>query len=641
MSQQGDTNRPVGTADRPGGPDPELQDTAESQSAAPVTASITTLGVRGEERQDFTKAESKRLRRRSLALLGSLAAPLKLRLVLLGIVVVVSTGGQVAGPALIAWGIDNALPDVLERNDWVPAYGVVATYIVVAVLGAVLTAWYTVLAARISQAILFDLRKRVFLHTQQLSLEFHETYTSGRIISRQTSDLDSIRELLDSGLNQLIQGVLYMAFTAVALVSLDPTSGLVLAVALVPLWFLIRWFQSNSQTLFRATRVASARVIVQFVETMTGIRAVQAFRKESRNRDEYGGFVEDYRVANTKVFNLFGTFDPVLVLIGNVTLAAVVVVGGFRVIGGTLEVGALLAVALYAKRFFDPAQELAMFYNGYQSASAAMEKISGVLEERPSVPDPVKPTRLADAKGRMDFDGVEFAYNKGKVVLPAFDLHIPSGQTIALVGSTGAGKSTLAKLMARFYDPSRGSVELDGVDLRDLDTKDMRRAIVMVTQEAYLFSGTVADNIALGKPGASRAEIEASAKAVGAHEFIMALPDGYDTDVNKRGGRVSAGQRQLLSFARAFIADPKVLILDEATASLDIPSERLVQEGLETLLADRTAVIIAHRLSTVAIAHRVLVMEYGRIVEDGTPDDLIAGTGRFAQLHAAWRDSLV
>ncbi|MBF4628988.1 ABC transporter ATP-binding protein/permease [Curtobacterium flaccumfaciens pv. flaccumfaciens] len=599
------------------------------------------MGVRGEEREDFTKAESKRLRRRSLALLGSLAAPLKLRLVLLGIVVVVSTAGTVAGPALIAWGIDNALPAVMDQNDWVPAFGVVATYIVVAVLGAVLTAWYTVLAARISQAILFDLRKRVFLHTQRLSLEFHETYTSGRIISRQTSDLDSIRELLDSGLNQLIQGVLYMAFTAVALVLLDPTSGLVLAVSLVPLWFLIRWFQTNSQTLFRSTRVTSARVIVHFVETMTGIRAVQAFRKESRNRDEYGGYVEDYRVANTKVFNLFGTFDPVLVLIGNATLAAVVIVGGFRIVGGTLEVGALLAVALYAKRFFDPAQELAMFYNGYQSASAAMEKISGVLEERPSVPDPAKPTRLADATGKMDFDDVVFAYNKGKVVLPEFDLHIPSGQTIALVGSTGAGKSTLAKLMARFYDPTQGSVKLDGVDLRDLDTKDMRRAIVMVTQEAYLFSGTVADNIALGKPGASREEIEASAKAVGAHEFIMALPDGYDTDVNKRGGRVSAGQRQLLSFARAFIADPKVLILDEATASLDIPSERLVQEGLETLLADRTAVIIAHRLSTVAIAHRVLVMEHGRIVEDGTPADLIAGTGRFAQLHAAWRDSLV
>ena len=638
MSQQ-EQVPPVDTATGPGGADPVLDEGAAA--AAPVTASITTQGVRGEEREDFTKAESKRLRRRSLALLGSLAAPLKARLVLLGVVVVVSTAGTVAGPALIAWGIDNALPRVMDENDWVPAFGVVATYIVVAVLGAVLTAWYTVLAARISQAILFDLRKRVFLHTQRLSLEFHETYTSGRIISRQTSDLDSIRELLDSGLNQLIQGVLYMVFTGIALVLLDPTSGLVLAVSLVPLWFLIRWFQTNSQTLFRATRVTSARVIVHFVETMTGIRAVQAFRKESRNRDEYGRYVEDYRVANTKVFNLFGTFDPVLVLIGNVTLAAVVIVGGFRIVGGSLEVGALLAVALYAKRFFDPAQELAMFYNGYQSASAAMEKISGVLEERPSVPDPSRPVRLPEATGAMDFDDVEFAYNAGKVVLPEFDLHIPAGQTIALVGSTGAGKSTLAKLMARFYDPSRGSVRLDGVDLREIDPKDMRRAIVMVTQEAYLFSGSVADNIALGKPGATRDEIVRAAEAVGAHTFIEALPDGYDTDVNKRGGRVSAGQRQLLSFARAFIADPKVLILDEATASLDIPSERLVQEGLETLLADRTAVIIAHRLSTVAIAHRVLVMEYGRIVEDGTPDDLIAGTGRFAQLHAAWRDSLV
>jgi ATP-binding cassette subfamily B protein len=239
------------------------------------------------------------------------------------------------------------------------------------------------------------------------------------------------------------------------------------------------------------------------------------------------------------------------------------------------------------------------------------------------------------------FDDVEFAYSADTVVLPEFDLDVPAGQTIALVGSTGAGKSTLAKLMSRFYDPTRGRVTLDGVDLRDLHPKDLRRAIVMVTQEAYLFSGSVADNISLGKPDATRDEIERAARAVGAHEFIVALPDGYDTDVAKRGGRVSAGQRQLLSFARAFIADPAVLILDEATASLDIPSERMVQEALQTLLADRTAVIIAHRLSTVAIADRVLVMEHGRVVEDGTPADLIAGTGRFAQLHAAWRDSLV
>ena len=601
----------------------------------------STEGVRGEERDDFTTAESKRLRGRSLRLLGSLVRPLRWRLVVMALVVVVSTACQVAGPALIAAGIDRALPALMDQQDWAPALLVVGVYLATGIVGAVLMAQYTVLSARISQAILFDLRKRLFLHTQRLSLEFHETYTSGRIISRQTSDLDSIRELLDSGINQLVQGLLYMLFTAIALVSLDAPSGLVLAVALVPLVALTRWFQVRSQKLFRATRVTSARVIVHFVETMTGMRAVQAFRKEARNEEEYAGQVEGNRTANSRVFTLFGTFDPGLVLIGNATLAAVVLFGGFRVIGGTLEIGALLAVALYAKRFFDPAEEMAMFYNSYQSASAALEKISGVLEERPSVPDPTRPVELRHAKGTVEFDDVEFAYAADSVVLPQFDLTMPAGQTIALVGSTGAGKSTLAKLISRFYDPTRGSISLDGVDLRDLHPNDLRRAIVMVTQEAYLFSGTVADNIGLGKPDASREEIERAARAVGAHEFVVALPDGYDTDVNKRGGRVSAGQRQLLSFARAFIADPAVLILDEATASLDIPSERMVQEALQTLLADRTAVIIAHRLSTVAIADRVLVMEHGRVVEDGTPADLISGTGRFAQLHAAWRDSLV
>jgi ATP-binding cassette subfamily B protein len=380
---------------------------------------------------------------------------------------------------------------------------------------------------------------------------------------------------------------------------------------------------------------------VQFVETMTGIRAVKAFRKEKRNQVEYANLTEAYRDSNARVIQLFGIFDPGLVLIGNVALAIVLLSGGLRVASGGLAIGVLLATLLYTRQFFAPAEEMAMFYNSYQSAAAALEKISGVLEEQPSVPDPTRPIDLLQAHGRVTFEGVEFSYKDDRVVLPSFDLEIPAGQTIALVGSTGAGKSTLAKLISRFYDPSIGSVALDGIDLRSLHPKDLRRAIVMVTQEAYLFSGTVADNIALGKPDATRAEIIASAKAVGAHEFIESLPSGYDTDVNKRGGRVSAGQRQLLSFARAFIADPVVLILDEATASLDIPSERLVQEGLTTLLADRTAVIIAHRLSTVAIADRVLVMEHGRIVEDGTPADLIAGTGRFAQLHAAWRDSLV
>jgi len=601
---------------------------------------MSVTGVEGEERNDYSKVESRQIRQRSLRLLGSLVRPVRPMVILTMVVVVVSTAAQVAGPALIAYGIDTGLPALLAK-DWMPLGLAVVAYLVTGVIGAALIAWYTVLTARVSQAILFDLRKRVFLHTQRLSLEFHESYTSGRIIARQTSDLDAIRELLDSGINQLVQGALYMLFIAIALFYLDGLSGVILLAALVPLGFLTRWFQKRSQLYFRDTRTASARVIVMFVETMTGIRAVKAFRKEKRNETEFGELVEDYRYTNGRTIQLFGIFDPGLVLIGNVTLAAILLVGGLRVATGGLAIGVLLAALLYARQFFAPAQEMAMFYNSYQSAAAALEKISGVLEEQPSVPDPVKPVDLREAHGRVTFDRVEFAYKEGRTVLPEFSLDLPAGQTVALVGSTGAGKSTLAKLVSRFYDPSRGSVSLDGVDLRQLHPKDLRRAIVMVTQEAYLFSGTVADNIALGKPDATRDEIVRAAKAVGAHDFIESLPAGYDTDVNKRGGRVSAGQRQLLSFARAFIADPVVLILDEATASLDIPSERLVQEGLQTLLADRTAIIIAHRLSTVAIAERVLVMEHGRIVEDGTPRDLIAGTGRFAQLHAAWRDSLV
>ena len=308
---------------------------------------------------------------------------------------------------------------------------------------------------------------------------------------------------------------------------------------------------------------------------------------------------------------------------------------------GTLGVGVMMAAMLYARRFYDPMEQLAMFYNSFQSANSGLEKISGVLQEEPSVADPAEPVEFTDSKGHIEFDGVRFSYGDGKEVLHEFSLDIPAGQTIALVGTTGAGKSTLAKLVSRFYDPTTGIVRLDGVNLRDIRDEDLRNAIVMVTQEAYLFSGSVADNIALGKPDATIEEIRAAARAVGADEFIMALPDGYDTDVNKRGGRVSAGQRQLISFARAFIASPRVLILDEATASLDIPSERLVQHGLKTLLAGRTAIIIAHRLSTVSIADRVLVMEHGRIIEDDTPAKLIAGTGKFAKMHKAWRDSLV
>jgi len=439
----------------------------------------------------------------------------------------------------------------------------------------------------------------------------------------------------------MVSGILYMLFTAIALVTLDPSSFMIMLVSFIPLFFLTRWFQRNTRINYRKTRVASAKLIVHFVETMTGIRAVKAFRKEKRNQDTYGELVEDYRSVNAKVIQLFGIYDPGLIMIGNITVAFVLLWGGFRVLEGDLGIGVLISCILYARSFYDPMENLAMFYNAYQSANSALEKISGVLEEEPSVPEPQKPVSLAHRRGKINFQNVQFAYSNGKEVLPNFDLEIKAGQTVALVGTTGAGKSTLAKLISRFYDPSQGRVELDGVNLREISDDELRETVVMVTQEAYLFSGTVGENIALGKPTASQEEIESAAKAVGAHEFILSLPDGYATDVNKRGGRVSAGQRQLISFARAFIADPTVLILDEATSSLDIPSERMVQKGLQTLLAGRTAIIIAHRLSTVSIADRVIVMEHGKIIEDDTPAKLIAGTGKFAKMHKAWRDSLV
>jgi ATP-binding cassette subfamily B protein len=601
---------------------------------------MSMQGVQNEEKIELSKVEQARVRQRSLKLLGEIIKPVKNRLFISLALVVTSQALRVSGPWLIAKTIDDALP-AAQAGDLTPLYWTVGGYVTTAVLAGFTIAYFLRFSARVSQDIMFGLRKRLFRHTQRLSVEFHETYTSGRVIARQTSDLDSIKELLDSGGSEMISGLLFMIFTAIALVTLDASSFLIMLVSFIPLFFLTRWFQKNTRISYRKTRVASAKLIVHFVESMTGIRAVKAFRKEKRNEDTYKDLVEDYRAVNAKVIQLFGIYDPGLIMIGNITVAFVLLWGGFRVMDGELGIGVLISCILYARSFYEPMEELAMFYNSYQSANSALEKISGVLEEEPSVPEAVNPTPLAPRKGHIQFKTVQFAYSNGKVVLPKFDMDIPAGQTIALVGTTGAGKSTLAKLIGRFYDPTVGTVELDGVDLRKLSDDDLRTAVVMVTQEAYLFSGTVAENIALGKPEATREEIEESAKAVGAHEFILSLPDGYDTDVNKRGGRVSSGQRQLISFARAFIADPTVLILDEATSSLDIPSERMVQKGLQTLLAGRTAIIIAHRLSTVSIADRVVVMEHGQIIEDDKPAVLIAGTGKFAKMHKAWRDSLV
>ena len=597
-------------------------------------------GTNNEEKSDLTKAESKAIRRRSLKLLNELVRPLTGRLTVGLVTVTIATLMRVLGPALIAIGIDQALPQALKHN-WNPLFWTAGGYIGAAVIAAGGMAFFISYAAVTNQSVIYALRQKLFRHTQRLSIDFHEKYTSGRFISRQTNDLNSIRELLDTGGNEMVAGALTMVFTAVAIYILDPITFVVMIVAIIPQAFLANWFANNTRKAYRISSVASARLIVHFVETMIGIRAVKAFRKEKANQKKYEELVEDYRAINERTILLFGIYHPSEILIADFAVAAVLIFGGLRVLDGHLGVGVLTAAVLYARRFFDPMESIAMFYNSYQSASSALEKISGVMEEEPSVPEPAHPVKLENPTGHLAFNDVEFHYSNGKTVLPPFNLDIPAGQTIAMVGTTGAGKSTLAKLVSRFYDPTHGSVTLDGIDLRQISDVQLRQAVVMVTQEAYLFGGTVASNIALGKPDATGDEIEAAAKAVGAHEFIMALPDGYNTDVNKRGGRVSAGQRQLISFARAFLANPAVLILDEATSSLDIPSERLVQHGLKTLLAGRTAIIIAHRLSTVSIADRVLVLEHGQIIEDDSPAALIAGTGKFSKMHKAYRDSLV
>ncbi|MGZ4571497.1 MAG: ABC transporter ATP-binding protein [Blastococcus sp.] len=596
-------------------------------------------GVATEDTEQLSTGAGIFLRARSRRLLGELLAPHHRALWGLLATITVQNIAWLAGPFLIGVGIDVAVP-ALTHGDAGPLIWITAAMLGAAALDTVLRYVFLTWSGRVGQAVLLTLRRRVFAHVQRLPLAFHERYTSGKTISRLTSDVEALAELLDEGLDNLVTALFSVLTIGVVLIVLDPPLGLIALLGFPALLWVARWFQRNSTAAYRRTRETVAALIVQFTETFGGIRAVQAFRREPRNDQLHGALNEDNRRAHDRAFWLIAVFVPAVTLIGNLVTVAVLGIGALRVLDGNLAVGTLVSVLLYLRRFYDPLQEVAMFYTSYQSASAALEKLSGVLEEEPTVREPTTPVALPAAAGELAFDGVRFGYGD-RVVLPGVDLRIPGGQTVALVGATGAGKSTLARLTARFYDPVDGEIRLDGVPLDRLADADLRRAVVMVTQESFLFSGTIADNIAFGRPEASRAEIEDAARAIGAHAFIEALPGGYDTDVRRRGGRLSAGQRQLVSFARAFLADPAVLILDEATSSLDVPSERLVQRALRTLLADRTALIIAHRLSTVEFADRVLVMEDGRIVEDGSPADLVGGTGRFAGLHRAWADSLV
>jgi ATP-binding cassette, subfamily B, bacterial len=602
-------------------------------------------GIATEHVDDVSAPLAALLRRRSRVLLTDLLRPYRRAVTLTGVMIMIASLCALAGPWLIGIAIDNGLPPMLKGNAG-PLLWIALAFTVTVVTQAFTSQTFVTMTGRIGQSVVLELRRRLFAHMLRLSVSFHEGYTSGRVISRQTSDVEAISQLFDEGLDALITAVLTLVLVGTGMLLLDWRLGLVVLSGFIPLLWLTNWFRLQSAIAYRRIRDTNALVIVHFVETFGGLRAVQAFRREQRNAEIFDGLSADYAEATKRSSQLNAVFAPGIAMVGNIITGVVLCYGGYLVLDGNMKIGVLASFLLYLQRFYSPLQDVSQFYNSFQGAASALEKLSGVLEEEPSVAEPEAPAAVAaGASGRpsdgrrVTFDGVRFAYRK-EIVLPGLDLDIPAGQTVALVGETGAGKTTIARLLARFYDPVEGRVLLDGADLRSLPDAELRREIVLITQESFLFEGSVAENIRLGRPSATDEEVEAAARAIGAHPFIAALPEGYATTVGKRGGKLSAGQRQLISFCRAFIAAPSVLVLDEATALLDIPTERVVQSALRTVLAGRTALIIAHRLSTVAIADRVLVLRAGEIIEDGTPAELMGGSGEYAELHARWAASL-
>lgn len=604
-----------------------------------------------ERREELSPQERAETRERSMALLRQMLRPHRGALALSIISVLLVSGSSAIAPILIARVLDSSI-EPLRQGDVSPLLTLLAFFVAATAVTAIFSWANVAYTVRVSLGVVVYLRKRVFRHAQSLSVSFHERYTSGKVISRLTSDIDTVRSFLDSGISQLAITLLSMVISAVAIFLLDWRIGLFMLVMGVPIYFLTRWFQKTAVPVFRTMRTESAHLTSRFVETFTGIRAVKAFGAEAQMRSEYAQASERYRLAVMDSIKIFGVYSPVLMLLGNVFIAGALVLGGYAVLGGTMQIGTLLALVIYANRVFEPVMQLSEFYNMFQSAMSALEKLSSFLGEEPEVAEPEHPHERAvepasessaaeGASGTVqgalvELDSAVFGYTSDRHALKETTLRIEPGTTAALVGATGAGKSTIAKLVARFYDVSAGQVRIDGVDVRQLADAQLRREVLMLTQEVFLFSASILENIRMGNPQASDEQVKAAAKAVGADAFIERLRDGYESQLGRGGITLSAGQRQLVSFARVFLANPRVLILDEATASLDIPSERAVQAALRTVLAGRTALVIAHRLSTVLGADRVLVIHEGSVVEDGSPQQLIASGGRFAAMYASW-----
>ena len=583
---------------------------------------------RGAEVDDWSWGKS----RRRLGLLWRLTKPYRGRTAFSVVSLLTATATALAPPYLAKFALDDAVSGHVGGR----LYLVVGIFVAAGLANWGMTYVETYFTGWVGERILADLRMRLFGHLQRLSLGFYERNRAGVIISRLTNDVEAIDQLVTDGMTTLVQSTLTLIGTGVILFVLDWRLALATCAVLPLMSVATALFRSRSARAYAAVRERLGLVTATLAEDIAGMRVVQAFTRERAAYANFRHVAQRYRESNMQTVVLNGIYFPVVDLLSSAALAVVLGYGGHLYFNGSLSLGTLFAFMLYVQNFFDPVQQLSQLYNTFLSATAALDKIMGVLDEEPEVVNTPAARDLPPIDGHVRFEGVRFTYGRGSEVLHGIDLDVPAGTTVALVGHTGAGKSTIAKLLARFYDPTQGRITIDGFDLTEVTQQSLRAQLGVVPQEGFLFAGTVAQNIAFGKVDATADEIVRAAQTVGAHEFVLRLENGYETELGERGSRLSLGQRQLVAFARALLADPRILILDEATSSVDIGTERKIEQALRVLLARRTAFIIAHRLSTIRDADLIVVLEHGQIVEQGSHEELLARRGLYTSLYGDW-----
>jgi ATP-binding cassette subfamily B protein len=569
---------------------------------------------------------------RRVSTLARLTAPYKLRTTLAILSLLAATAASLAPPYLSKLAIDHG---VLHRNVGA-LWWIVAAFVAAGVGTIVSSAAQTYFTGWTGERILADLRNLLFGHLQRLSLGFYERNRAGVIISRLTNDVEALDQLVTDGVTSLVQNTLTLLGSAIILFFLDWRLALATLTVMPAMGVATSLFRKYSARAYREVRERLGLVTATLAEDIAGMRIVQAFTREQAAERNFRQVSERYRDANQRTVVLNGLYFPFVDFLSAIATAVVLGYGGYLVFDRSMTAGTLFAFVGYLSNFFDPVQQLSQLYNTFLSATAALDKIVDVLDEEPELRDRPEAAELPRIEGNVRFQEVRFGYGDGPDVLHGIDLDVPAGTTVALVGHTGAGKSTIAKLLARFYDPRDGRITIDGHDLRDVTQESLRRQLGIVPQEGFLFAGTVQENIAFGRPDARAEDVVAAASAVGAHDFVLRLEDGYETQLQERGSRLSLGQRQLVALARALLADPRILILDEPTSSVDIGTERRIEQALRTLLAGRTAFVIAHRLSTIRDADLIVVLEHGRIVEQGTHQELLRRRGYYTSLYGDW-----